>query len=74
ELFVAGLAMAAVGFAGRYLSKHGSHSCRRFRCNCRQWTQPASPTASTYKGGFDQKMDKREASLILGVRSIGAQE
>ncbi|KAG9072283.1 DnaJ sub C member 15 [Linnemannia hyalina] len=28
-------------------------------------------TGSFYKGGFEAKMDKREAALILGVKEVG---
>lgn len=65
---LAGLGLAAVGFAGRYIMRRSP-----------QWTKNLSeamkllPNSESlanskyYRGGFDPKMNKREASLILGV-------
>ncbi|CAH1452159.1 unnamed protein product [Lactuca virosa] len=55
-----GLAVAAVAYAGRY----GIQAWQDFKA------RPASPVAfrKFYQGGFQSKMTRREAALILGVR------
>ncbi|XP_055727028.1 dnaJ homolog subfamily C member 15-like [Salvelinus fontinalis] len=65
-LIAVGLGVAAAGFAGRYafqlwkpLGQVLSQTAKKM---------PTSAFSSHYyKGGFDQKMTKREASLILGI-------
>ncbi|XP_012675254.2 dnaJ homolog subfamily C member 15 [Clupea harengus] len=64
-LIAVGLGVAAVSFAGRYafqlwkpLGQVISQTAKNF---------PTSSFSTYYKGGFDQKMTKREASLILGI-------
>ncbi|KAJ8013015.1 hypothetical protein DPEC_G00048910 [Dallia pectoralis] len=65
-LIAVGLGVAAAGFAGRYafqlwkpLGQVLSQTVKKM---------PISTFSSHYyKGGFEQKMTKREASLILGV-------
>ncbi|XP_024245306.1 dnaJ homolog subfamily C member 15 [Oncorhynchus tshawytscha] len=65
-LIAVGLGVAAAGFAGRYafqlwkpLGQVLSQTAKKM---------PTSTFSSHYyKGGFDQKMTKREASLILGI-------
>lgn len=67
-LIITGLGIAAVGFTGRYLLKN------------RQFIKKAVESVSInensvfskyYTGGFETKMTRREAALILGV-SINA--
>ncbi|XP_053827143.1 dnaJ homolog subfamily C member 15 isoform X1 [Vidua macroura] len=60
-----GLGVAAVAFAGRYafrvwkpLEQAITEAAKRIS---------TSSISSYYKGGFEQKMSRREASLILGV-------
>ncbi|NWY97059.1 DJC15 protein, partial [Loxia curvirostra] len=60
-----GLGVATVAFAGRYafhvwkpLEQAITEAARRIS---------TSSLSSYYKGGFEQKMSRREASLILGV-------
>ncbi|XP_068038328.1 dnaJ homolog subfamily C member 15 isoform X1 [Anomalospiza imberbis] len=60
-----GLGVAAVAFAGRYafrvwkpLEQAITEAAKRIS---------TSSLSSYYKGGFEQKMSRREASLILGV-------
>ncbi|KAM7065474.1 dnaJ homolog subfamily C member 15 isoform 2-T2 [Acridotheres tristis] len=60
-----GLGVATVAFAGRYafrvwkpLEQAITEAAKRIS---------ASSLSSYYKGGFEQKMSRREASLILGV-------
>ncbi|XP_070265120.1 dnaJ homolog subfamily C member 15 isoform X2 [Myotis yumanensis] len=48
-----GLGVAAFAFAGR--------------CVFQIWKPLEQSLSSYYKGGFEQKMSRREASLILGV-------
>ncbi|XP_028847058.1 dnaJ homolog subfamily C member 15 [Denticeps clupeoides] len=64
-LMAVGLGVAAAGFAGRYafhlwkpLGQVISETAKKM---------PTSAFSSYYKGGFEQKMTKREASLILGI-------
>ncbi|KAF7648129.1 hypothetical protein LDENG_00161280 [Lucifuga dentata] len=64
-LIAVGLGVAAAGFAGRYafqlwkpLGQVLSETVKKM---------PSSAFSSYYKGGFEQKMSKREASLILGI-------
>ncbi|XP_075995059.1 dnaJ homolog subfamily C member 15 [Genypterus blacodes] len=65
-LIAVGLSVAAAGFAGRYafqlwkpLGQVLSESVRKM--------PSAAFSSSFYKGGFEQKMSKREASLVLGI-------
>ncbi|BHF67888.1 DnaJ sub C member 15 [Sparganum proliferum] len=57
-----GLGLAAVGFTGRYLT-------RQFKAaKIPELLRLAGFTSSKYyRGGFDAKMSRREACLILGV-------
>ncbi|XP_006639083.1 dnaJ homolog subfamily C member 15 [Lepisosteus oculatus] len=64
-LITVGLGVAAAAFAGRYtfhlwkpLGQVITETAKKM---------PASSFSSYYKGGFEQKMTRREASLILGV-------
>lgn len=54
---MAGLAVAAAAYAGRY----GIQAWQAFKA------RPPS-MRKFYEGGFQQTMTKREAALILGVR------
>ncbi|XXG66078.1 hypothetical protein AAC387_Pa05g3627 [Persea americana] len=57
--FLAGLAVAAVAFAGRY----GVQAWQAFK------TRPVAPRfRKFYEGGFQPMMTRREAALILGIR------
>ncbi|KAG5833085.1 dnaJ homolog subfamily C member 15-like [Anguilla rostrata] len=64
-LIAVGLGVAAAGFAGRYafqlwkpLGQVLSETVKKM---------PSSAFSAYYKGGFEQKMSKREASLVLGI-------
>ncbi|KAL4608840.1 hypothetical protein GN956_G24226 [Arapaima gigas] len=64
-LMAVGLGVAAAAFAGRYafhlwkpLGQVISETAKKI---------PTSAFSIYYKGGFEQKMTKREASLILGI-------
>lgn len=70
SLVMAGLGLAAVGFAGRYavrqlpnVTKTVSEAFNALP----KFDAESLATSKYYKGGFDAKMNKREASLILGV-------
>lgn len=57
--FLAGLAVAATALASRY----GIQAWQAFKAR-----PPISRTRKFYEGGFQPKMTRREAALILGIR------
>ena len=57
---MAGLALAGVGYVGRYLLRQGPKVEQAMKSF-------ADVGGKYYKGGFEPKMSRREASLILGV-------
>lgn len=62
--------MAAVGFAGRYVLRQMPNASSKFAeavKNFPKFDTESLANSSYYKGGFESKMTKREASLILGV-------
>ena len=74
---IVGIGIAAAAAGGRILVK----AIRQIQANPKTISQAAEETASRFgfklpslsavnyhKGGFDAKMNKREAALILGVR------
>ncbi len=68
-IVLAGLGLAAIGLGGRILSRHMPKAAQAF-----EQTLKAIPTSQGswanskyYKGGFEPKMTRREASLTLGV-------
>jgi DnaJ family protein C protein 19 len=63
---VAGLGLAAIGFAGRYALRHSKVVGEVLRKKVAELPQ-ATVGSKYYKGGFDMKMSKREAGLVLGV-------
>jgi DnaJ family protein C protein 19 len=67
HLVFAGLGLAAVGVAGRIASRQLPRAARTLEALLQQTLL----TSRYHKGGFDQQMTKREATLILGV-SLGA--
>ncbi|KAK2905823.1 dnaJ homolog subfamily C member 15 [Channa argus] len=64
-LIAVGLGVAAAAFAGRYAFQLWKPLGEAFSETVRK--MPSSAFSSYYKGGFEQKMSKREASLILGI-------
>ncbi|KAL3531904.1 hypothetical protein ACH5RR_005425 [Cinchona calisaya] len=60
---VAGLAVAAAAYAGRY----GIQAWQAFKAR-----PPTVRMRKFYEGGFQPKMTRREAALILGVRESTA--
>lgn len=62
--------MAAIGFAGRYILKQIPNASTKFAeaiKNLPKFDSESLANSKYYKGGFEPKMTKREASLILGV-------
>ncbi|XP_015189365.1 PREDICTED: mitochondrial import inner membrane translocase subunit TIM14 isoform X2 [Polistes dominula] len=69
-MIVAGLSIAAVGYAGRYVLRKMpvlSQTMAEAMKNMPKLNSQALANSRYYKGGFESKMTKREASLILGV-------
>lgn len=64
-LILAGLGMAAVGFGARYAIRAGRIAQQNL--NNINISLPEGAFSKYYKGGFDPKMSRREAGLILGV-------
>uniref|UniRef100_A0A665U6H0 Mitochondrial import inner membrane translocase subunit TIM14 n=1 Tax=Echeneis naucrates TaxID=173247 RepID=A0A665U6H0_ECHNA len=66
SMVAVGLALAAAGFAGRYAMK----AMKQMEPQVKQALQSFPKTAfggGYYRGGFEPKMTKREAALVLGV-------
>ncbi|XP_041857451.1 dnaJ homolog subfamily C member 15 [Melanotaenia boesemani] len=64
-LIAVGLGVAAAAFAGRYAFQLWKPLGQVFSETVKK--MPSSAFSSYYKGGFEQKMSRREASLILGI-------
>lgn len=64
-----GLGLAVVGFAGRQVLRRTPNMAQRMNEAIKTLPNLDEALSSTkyYKGGFDAKINKREASLILGV-------
>lgn len=62
-LILAGLGLAAVGYAGRYAFRYGKLAQEVLK----QQIPSGASLSKYYKGGFDAKVNRREAALILGV-------
>lgn len=70
SIILAGLGMAAVGFAGRYILRQVPNASVKFAeamKNLPKFDSESLANSKYYKGGFEPKMTKREAALILGV-------
>ncbi|KAM7379966.1 hypothetical protein PAMP_003297 [Pampus punctatissimus] len=67
-LIAVGLGVAAAGFAGK--NSMFVFCFASFWVNYVLHLQPAFSSSYYYKGGFEQKMSKREASLILGISPV----
>lgn len=69
-MVLAGLGLAALGFAGKHLMYRmpavTSKVSEKWR-NLPKFNAETLANSKFYKGGFEAKMTKREASLILGV-------
>ncbi|XP_076637959.1 mitochondrial import inner membrane translocase subunit TIM14 [Colletes latitarsis] len=69
-LVVAGIGLAAVGFTGRYILRKMPSLSQKMAEAVKNMPKLDSQTLANnkyYKGGFESKMTRREASLILGV-------
>ncbi|KAK1168576.1 mitochondrial import inner membrane translocase subunit TIM14 [Acipenser oxyrinchus oxyrinchus] len=64
-MIAVGLTIAAAGFAGRYAVQAMKHMEPQVKQALE--SLPKSAFSRYYRGGFEPKMSKREASLILGV-------
>ncbi|XP_017842373.1 mitochondrial import inner membrane translocase subunit TIM14 isoform X2 [Drosophila busckii] len=70
SIILAGLGVAAVGFAGKHLLRRMPQMTTKFNealKNLPKFDAESMANSKYYKGGFDPKMNKREAALILGV-------
>lgn len=69
-MIIAGLGIAAIGYAGKHLVRHMPSVTSRLKEALRSLPKidgESAPNSKYYKGGFETKMSKREAALILGV-------
>lgn len=69
-MILAGLGLAAVGFVGKHVMRRAPqmHAAMNEALKAMPKLDAESLANSKYyKGGFEPKMTKREASLILGV-------
>ncbi|KAK0054534.1 mitochondrial import inner membrane translocase subunit TIM14 [Biomphalaria pfeifferi] len=64
-LILAGLGIAAIGFAGRYALRAGRLAQQTLNQTIGEL--PGGSFSKYYRGGFEPQMSKREAGLILGV-------
>ncbi|XP_036326452.1 mitochondrial import inner membrane translocase subunit TIM14-like [Rhagoletis pomonella] len=70
SIIVAGIGLAAVGFAGKHLMRRMPAMATKLSetmKNLPKFDAETLANSKYCKGGFDPKMNKREASLILGV-------
>lgn len=68
NVILAGLGLAAVGFAGRYIMRRAPQMSQKLNEAMKAFpTAESLATSKYYRGGFEAKMNKREAALILGV-------
>lgn len=77
SLVVAGLGLAAVGFAGRHLMRTMPNMAQKMTEAMKslpKFDAESLATSKYYKGGFDPKMNKREAALILGISPMASKQ
>nr|ACO11690.1 Mitochondrial import inner membrane translocase subunit TIM14 [Caligus rogercresseyi] len=67
NLILLGLGLAGVGFLGRLASRSAPAISKKFETTMKSIETTNWSNAKYYRGGFDGKMSKREASLILGI-------
>ncbi|XP_037036353.1 mitochondrial import inner membrane translocase subunit TIM14 [Bradysia coprophila] len=70
SVILTGLGLAAIGFGGRYVMRtmpQMSQKVAEAMKSLPKFDAESMASSKYYKGGFDQKMNKREAALILGV-------
>ncbi|GIY06875.1 mitochondrial import inner membrane translocase subunit TIM14 [Caerostris darwini] len=67
-VILAGLGLAVVGYTGRYIARNSKVWGEALEKHMKSLPNSASfANSKYYKGGFEQKMTKYEAGLILGV-------
>ncbi|KAG8242926.1 mitochondrial import inner membrane translocase subunit TIM14 [Homalodisca vitripennis] len=69
-LILAGLGLAAVGYVGRYALRAAPQMSQKMAEALKALPKiegASFANSKYYKGGFEHKMSRREASLILGV-------
>lgn len=62
--------MAAIGFTGRYILRRMPNVTTKVNealKNLPKFDADSMANSKYYKGGFDPKMNRREAALILGI-------
>ena len=70
SMIIAGLGLAALGFAGRYAARSAPQAAAKMEEALKTMPKLDANTwanSKYYRGGFDAKMNRREAALILGV-------
>lgn len=70
-MVLAGLTAAAIGYGGRYLLRQMPNASTKMAEAMKNFPKnfdaESFANSKYYRGGFEPKMSKREASLILGV-------
>lgn len=69
-MILAGLTAAVVGFGGRYVMRQMPNVSTKMAealKNVQNLNSESLASSKYYRGGFEPKMSKREAALILGV-------
>jgi len=64
-MVAAGLGLAALGFTGRYLLRRMPAVAESLKTLPN--LEEALSSSKYYKGGFEPKMTRREAALVLGI-------
>uniref|UniRef100_A0AAG5CXM5 J domain-containing protein n=1 Tax=Anopheles atroparvus TaxID=41427 RepID=A0AAG5CXM5_ANOAO len=70
SIILAGLGLAVMGYGGRALMRQMPNAASKMQealKNLPKFDAEMMANSKYYRGGFDPKMNKREASLILGV-------
>jgi len=69
-----GLGLAVLGYGGRYIARTAPHLATKFETATKsidfklpKLDMKAWENSKYHKGGFEGKMTKREAALILGI-------
>ena len=66
-LVFAGLGMAAIGIGGQIVTRQLSRASQTIQRTLKMVLETTWSNSKYYRGGFEPKMTKREASLIIGV-------
>ncbi|XP_058449840.1 mitochondrial import inner membrane translocase subunit TIM14 [Malaya genurostris] len=70
SMILAGLGLAALGFGGRALMRQMPNAASKMQeaiQSLPKFDAESMASSKYYRGGFEPKMNKREAALILGV-------